>query len=81
MSKPIDYKKAAREKKVEELKQAAYARKITNQYDLLKKWDKGELTGVECVEAIELEGKVFRLENDLSELRKKIATEEAKKGK
>lgn len=71
MSKPTDYKKEARDKLKDELKQAAYARKINNQYDYLKMWDKGELTGIEAIEAIENEGKVFRLEHDLFEHNKK----------
>jgi hypothetical protein len=62
---PIDLKKAAKDKKKDELKKNAYNRKITNQYEYLKKWDRGEITGMEACEAIELEGKVFRLESDL----------------
>jgi DNA-binding transcriptional regulator YiaG len=55
--KPIDFKKAAKEKKKEDIKKAAYARKLNNQYEFLKKWDRGEINGMECCEAIELEGK------------------------
>lgn len=61
----VDLKKAAREKQIEELKKAAYARKINNQYKFLKKWNSGQITGMECCEAIENEGKIFRLDNDL----------------
>lgn len=64
---PIDYQKASKEKKKEELKKNAYNRKLYNQYEFLKKWDKGEITGMECCEAIEMEGKIFRIENDLIE--------------
>jgi hypothetical protein len=65
MSKPTDFKSLAKIKKIDELKKAAYARKINNQYEFLKQWDRGTITGMECCEAIELEGKIFRLENDL----------------
>jgi hypothetical protein len=66
MSGPMDYKKLAKEKKKDDIKKAAYARKINNQYEFLKKWDKGEITGMECCEGIEQEGKIFRIENDLT---------------
>lgn len=62
---PIDLQKAAREKKKEQLKKEAYNRKIYRQYEILKKWDRGEITGMECCDAIEAEGKVFRIESDL----------------
>jgi hypothetical protein len=62
---PIDLQKAAKEKKKEQLKKEAYNRKIYKQYEILKKWDRGEITGMECCDAIELEGKVFRIESDL----------------
>lgn len=62
---PIDLKKAAKEKQKEELKKAAFARKINNQYEILKKWNSGLITGMECCEAIENEGKIFRIEDDL----------------
>lgn len=62
---PIDLEKTAKEKKKEQLRKAAYNRKIINQYEFLKKWDKGEITGIEACEAIELEGKIFRIESDL----------------
>lgn len=60
-----DFKDPAREKKIEILKKNAYHRKINNQYEFLRKWDKGELTGAEACDAIENEGKIFRLESDL----------------
>ena len=62
---PNDIHKQAKEKIKEDLKRQAYNRKILNQYDFLKKWDRGELSGMETCEAIELEGKVFRIESDL----------------
>ena len=65
MPPPIDFQKAAKEKKKEQLKKEAYNRKILNQYEFLKRWDKGEITGMEACEAIELEGKIFRIESDL----------------
>lgn len=65
MSKPPDYKRLAKEKKKDEIQNAAYARKLTNQYNFLKKWDRGEITGMECCEGIEEEGKIFRFERDL----------------
>lgn len=64
-----DLKELAKKKKIEELQKAAYARKINTQYKILEKWDKGEITGIECIEAIEEEGKIFRIENDLKALR------------
>jgi len=70
MSQPTDLKKLARQKKIEELRNLAFTRKINNQYEFLKQWDKGKITGMECIEAIVNEEKVFRIENDLSTLKK-----------
>ena len=42
-----------------------YARKINHQYDILKAWDKGEISGLECIQAIEDEMKILRIETDL----------------
>ena len=58
-----------KKKKLEELQNAAYARKLNNQYEYLRKWDKGDITGIEAIEAIVQEEKVFRVENDLKTLR------------
>ena len=58
----LDKKKEELKKK---LKDAAHTRKLNNQYDFLKKWDRGEINGVEAIEGIELESKIFRLESDL----------------
>ena len=69
---PFDLQKSAKEKKKEQLKKEAYNRKILNQYEFLKKWDKGEITGMEACEAIELEGKLFRIESDLIKVNKQI---------
>lgn len=69
---PIDFKKVAKEKKKEELKKNAYNRKLVNQYEFLKQWDRGQITGMECCEAIELEGKIFRLESDLFDQNKPL---------
>jgi hypothetical protein len=65
MFKPPNYKEQAKERKKEEIKNAAYARKLNNQYEFLKKWDKGLITGMQCCEGIEEEGKIFRIENDM----------------
>ena len=54
----------------ENLQKNAYARKIGNQYQFLKKWDSGAMTGIECIEAIEMEGQIFRIDNDLINLNK-----------
>jgi hypothetical protein len=69
---PVDFEKTAKEKKKEQLRKSAYNRKIINQYEFLKKWDKGEITGIEACEAIELEGKIFRIESDLIRVGKQI---------
>jgi hypothetical protein len=69
---PIDLEKVNKEKKKELLKKEAYNRKILNQYEFLKKWDRGEVTGMEACEAIELEGKIFRIESDLIRLNKPV---------
>jgi hypothetical protein len=69
---PVDLQKAAKEKKVEQIKKDAYNRKIFRQYEILKKWDKGEITGMDCCDAIEMEGKIFRIEYDLINSNKKI---------
>jgi O-phosphoseryl-tRNA(Cys) synthetase len=42
-----------------------YARKINKQYEILKAWEKGEVTGIECIQAIEDEMKILRIESDL----------------
>jgi hypothetical protein len=65
----IDLKELAKKKKLEELQNAAYARKLNNQYEYLRKWDKGDITGIEAIEAIVQEEKVFRVDNDLKTLR------------
>lgn len=63
MSKTKDPKQALKEKIIEN----ARTRKINNQYEALKKWHTGELTGIECIAVIEDEAKIFRIENDLIE--------------
>lgn len=68
---PVDLQKQAKEKKKEELKKNAYNRKILNQYDYLLRWDRGEITGMEACEAIELESKIFRMESDLINMNSK----------
>lgn len=57
--------KKRKEELKKKLKDAAYTRKLNNQYEFLKKWDSGEINGVKAIEGIELEGKVFRIESDL----------------
>ena len=61
--KDKDPKKTLKQKLIDN----AYTRKINRQYEFLKKWDSGEISGTECCEAIEQEGKIFRIENDLIE--------------
>lgn len=60
---PKDPKEILKQK----IKENAYARKMNKQYEFLKQWNDGKLSGIECITAIEDEGKVFRIENDLIE--------------